>query len=64
MGKKKNISNVEWKLILDSSFYDTFCVHPKNDNDYNSPRRFHFKLKEDAEKFLELISNCHCAVPI
>ena len=64
MAKRKSVSNVEWVLVLDSSFYDMFCVHPKDDKDFNSPRRFHFVFKEDAEKFLELISNCHCAVPV
>ena len=63
MGKKKSISNVEWVLVLDSSFYDMFCVHPKYDKDFNSPRRFHFVFKDDAEKFKELIEKSHCAVP-
>ena len=63
MEKKKMISNVEWVLVLDSSFYDMFCVHPKDDKDFNSPRRFHFMSKDDAEKFKELIEKSHCAVP-
>ena len=60
---KKMIGNVEWVLITDESFYDMFCVHPKADTAYDSPRRFHFVYKEDAEKFKELIEKSHCAVP-
>ena len=62
MSKKKMISNVEWVLVLDSSFYDMFCVHPRGDRDFNSPRRFHFVFKDDAEKFKELIEKSHCSV--
>ena len=60
---KKMLHNVEWVLITDESFYDMFCVHPKHDTAYDSPRRFHFVYKEDAEKFKELIEKSHCAVP-
>ena len=61
--KKKSISNVEWVLFLDHSFYNMFCVHPKGDTDFNSPRRFHFVFKDDAERFKELIEKSHCAIP-
>ena len=63
MSRKKKYSNVEWILEVDESFYSMFCVHPKDDNDYNSPRRFHFIYKEDAEQFKELIEKSHCAIP-
>ena len=55
-------SNVKWELFCDAAFYDMWAVRPKGDKDFNSPRVFHFVRKEDAEKFLELISKCHCAV--
>ena len=57
-----NNSNIEWILFADESFYDMFCVCPKGDKDFNSPRRFHFNLRSDAEKFKELIEKAHCAV--
>ena len=56
-------SNVEWELFLDYSFYDMFCVKPKEDKLFNSPRRFYFNKKEDAKQFKQLIESCHCAVP-
>ena len=56
-------SNVEWELFLDYSYYDMFCVKPKEDKLFNSPRRFYFNKKEDAERFKQLIESCHCAIP-
>ncbi len=35
---KKIIYNVKWVLELDPSFYDMYCVRPKDDNDFHSPR--------------------------
>ena len=63
MAKKKDVTNVEWVLFEDVSFYDMFCVCPKDDKDFNSPRRFHFIFKDDAEQFIELIRKSHCAIP-
>jgi len=57
-------SNVEWVLDKDDSYYGMYCVHPKDDTDFDSPRRFHFAIRKNAEKFLGLISICHCAVPV
>lgn len=45
----------EWEVFLDKSYFDMFCVCHKNDKEFNSPRRFHFALKEDAENFKKLI---------
>lgn len=59
---KKSVSNVEWELYCDDSFYDMWAIKPKKDKDMNSPRLFHFFLKEDAERFKELIEKSHCAV--
>lgn len=63
MSKKNNQSNVEWVLFDDTDFFNMFCVCPKDDKDFNSPRRFHFVFKEDAENFKLLIEKAHCAVP-
>ena len=52
----------QWELFCDSSFFDMFCVRPKGDRDFNSPRSFHFETKEDAEKFKELIEKSYHAV--
>lgn len=59
----KTETNVEWILFDDDYFFNMFCVCPKNDTDFNSPRRFHFVLKNDAENFKLLIEKAHCAVP-
>lgn len=61
MSKKTN-TNVDWILFDDDSFFNMFCVCPKNDKNFNSPRRFHFIFKEDAEQFKLLIEKAHCAV--
>ena len=60
----KKVGNVEWELFLDECFYDLWAVRPKKDKDMNSPRLFHFMNKEKAEQFLELIKQCHCAIPV
>ena len=61
MGRIK--TNVKWEIVWDYDFYDMWLVKPVGDNDFNSPRRFHFVFEKDALKFLELISKSHCAVP-
>lgn len=60
---KKIKYNVVWELFVDESFYGMFCVRPKNDKDFNSPRCFHFVFKDDAENFKILVEKAHCAVP-
>ena len=56
-------TNVKWDLFVDDSFYGMYCVCPKDDKDFNSPRRFHFAFMEDAVQFKALIEKSHCAVP-
>jgi len=63
MTNKRIFSNVEWVLVVDKTFYDTFCVHPKDDDDFDSPRRFYFVFRDDAERFKELVEKSNCAVP-
>jgi hypothetical protein len=60
MGKNKK---VKWEMFLDSSYYDMWAVRPVGDKDFNSPRLFHFILKEDAEQFKALLEKSFCAVP-
>lgn len=59
---KKIKHNVAWTLFVDESFYNMYCVCPKGDKDFNSPRRFHFLFKDDAEEFKRLIEKSYCAV--
>ena len=44
----------QYELFNDPSYYDMWCVRDKSDRDYNSRTSWHFALKEDAEKLLEL----------
>lgn len=46
----------KWEMFHDESYYGMYAVRPINDKSFNSPRLFHFVLKDDAEKFLELIN--------
>ena len=46
----------DYVMFLDSAYYDMWCMRNKNDKRFNSPTSFHFAKREDAEKFLELIT--------
>jgi hypothetical protein len=60
---KRIETNVEWEMFSDDDFFYMWVVKPVNDKDFNSPRLFHFDLKEDAEAFKTLIEKAHMAVP-
>jgi len=49
-------SDYQWEMFNDDSYYHLWCVRNIGDRSFNSPLSFHFVLKEDAEKFLELVS--------
>lgn len=46
----------DYEMFHDKCYYWLWCVRNKNDRRFHSPMSFHFDKKEDAEKFLELIS--------
>ncbi len=56
-------TNVKWELFCDESFHGFFAVRPIKDKSFDSPRLFHFLLKEDAEQFKKLIEKAHISVP-
>lgn len=43
-----------WEMYCDEGYYGMWAVRDNRDRSFNSPRLFHFNLKEDAEKFFEL----------
>ena len=55
-------NNVKWEVFMDYSFYEMWAVRPVGDKDFNSPRLFHYVLKEDADKLKELLDKSHCAI--
>ena len=59
----KLVANVKWEMFQDDSFFGMWAIRPKEDKDFNSPRLFHFALKEDAESFKLLIEKSHLSVP-
>lgn len=54
---------VEWEIFNDPSYYDMVAVRPVGDNDFNSPRLFHFGSREDAETFKVFVEKAVIAVP-
>lgn len=46
----------KYQLFKDLCYYDMFCVRDISDRDFNSNTSWHFNLKKDAEKFLELLN--------
>jgi len=47
--------SVRWEIFSDPGYYDMWAVRPVGDNDFNSPRLFHFVREDDARKFLVLV---------
>lgn len=45
----------EYELFNDPCYFGMWCVRNKDDRRFDSQMSFHFALKEDAEKFKELI---------
>ena len=62
MAKEKY--GVKWEVFLDDNFFFMWGVRPITDKNFNSPRLFHYVLKEDADKLKELLDKSHCAVKI
>jgi hypothetical protein len=59
----KSKFSVKWEYFFDDAFFDMWAVRPIGDKDFNSPRLFHFILKEDAENLKDLLNQSHCAIP-
>ena len=56
----KLTSRVRWGYSVDRSYFSMWVVHPVDDTNEQSKRRFYFIEERDAQDFLRLVEkSCH-----